>query len=534
VIEIHHVKNVAGVVANAGYLLVIAPKSAFSKAKFPPLFDEDATQLLLEAAAEVTPGDTGGIASTLTGGKPKRIAAGVLPNGVSRHNSPTRAESIRHVVAAAPFAKHPVAGLVIVLDDADHALAAINAVGRALPRFSAKTTTSKTGAVGAHSGASGSSRGASLSHSAAAASDASSSGARGAGTIGRARADGGTQRLNVLLVGRDGHPIAVDREIAFVAEAARDAAHQVDMPPSELHPAAYAREARRLLRIPGVTVREFAGAALLRQGLGAIHAVGRCARSEPRMLLAEWKPRSAKGPHIALVGKGVTYDTGGLHLKARGGMEGMKCDMGGAAAVLGAFRALARARHPGRVTLVCCMAENAIGPDAYKPDDIVTMHSGKTVEINNTDAEGRLLLADGVSYAVRALKADIVLDAATLTGAQLIATGLLHAAVITNDEELERLAVDAGRRSGDLVHPLPFAPEFYQREFQSPVADMRNSVKNRNNAQSSCAAQFVYAHIAESGVRWLHIDLAGPAWRADRGTGFGVALLATLVGALQR
>jgi probable aminopeptidase NPEPL1 len=212
-------------------------------------------------------------------------------------------------------------------------------------------------------------------------------------------------------------------------------------------------------------------------------------------------------------------------------METMKADMGGAAAVLGAFAVLAGQRPRCRLSLLLCLAENAIGPAAYKPDDVLTLHSGKTVEINNTDAEGRLLLADGVSYAARELGAEIVLDAATLTGAQGIATGDLHAAVMSNDEGVEQALLAAGKATGDLCWPLPFAPEFYRSEFHSPIADMRNSVKNRSNAQSSCAAEFVHWHLDGTKARWGHIDLASPAFRGDRGTGFGVALL---VDAVQR
>jgi len=186
--------------------------------------------------------------------------------------------------------------------------------------------------------------------------------------------------------------------------------------------------------------------------------------------------------------------------------------------------------------MILCLAENAVDANSYKPDDVLRMHSGKTVEINNTDAEGRLLLADGVSWAARELQADVVIDAATLTGAQLISTGLVHAAVISNDAELEALAVAAGRASGDLCHPLPFAPELYRQEFSSPIADLRNSVANRMNAQTSCAAQFIYEHIADAPRartrRWCHIDLAGPSFPKDRGTGFGVALISRLVSAL--
>jgi probable aminopeptidase NPEPL1 len=327
--------------------------------------------------------------------------------------------------------------------------------------------------------------------------------------------------------------VPVDAHAAAIVARAREAAVFVDTPPTELDPAAFAAAAKKLLKgVRGVTVREIAGDALLRAGLGGIHAVGRTARSAPRLLVAQCGP--ARGPHVALVGKGVTYDTGGLHLKARGAMETMKSDMGGAAATLGAFLALAAHRPSVRLSLLLCLAENAIGPASYKPDDVLTLHSGKTVEINNTDAEGRLLLADGVSYAARVLGAGIVLDAATLTGAQGVATGDLHAAVVSNDEAIEQALLHAGRATGDLCWPLPFAPEFYRSEFTSPIADMRNSVKNRSNAQSSCAAEFIHWHLDGTKVRWGHVDLAFPAFRGDRGTGFGVALLARAVELLAR
>jgi probable aminopeptidase NPEPL1 len=160
---------------------------------------------------------------------------------------------------------------------------------------------------------------------------------------------------------------------------------------------------------------------------------------------------------------------------------------------------------------------------------VITLYSGRTVEVNNTDAEGRLVLGDGVAYASRQLAPDVIIDLATLTGAQLIATGRRHAAVVCNDEALEAAAVRAGRLSGDLVHPLPYCPEFYAREFESKVADMKNSVKDRENAQSSCAAQFVAEHLAGYTGPWLHVDLAGPATAGERGTGFGVGLLLALL-----
>jgi len=161
------------------------------------------------------------------------------------------------------------------------------------------------------------------------------------------------------------------------------------------------------------------------------------------------------------------------------------------------------------------------------------MYSGKTVEVNNTDAEGRLVLADGVAYAVKHLNPKVVVDMATLTGAQGISTGNRIGAIYTNDEDLERLAVKAGKTSGDLVHPMPYAPEFHRPEFKSSIADMKNSVKNRANAQVSCAGQFVANHLGEyeQTGKWLHVDMAFPAFTGDdeRATGFGVAFIQALL-----
>jgi probable aminopeptidase NPEPL1 len=232
---------------------------------------------------------------------------------------------------------------------------------------------------------------------------------------------------------------------------------------------------------------------------------------------------------VALVGKGITYDTGGLALKVGGVMVGMKADMAGAAACLGAFRMLVAGGLDRPLSLLLPMAENSIGRHAYRNDDILRMHSGKTVEINNTDAEGRLLLADAVSWAARVLGAATILDAATLTGAQLVATGKVVAAVMSNDEALESHAIAAGRATGDHVHPLIFAPELFKPEFRSKVADMTNSVADRTNAPSSAAGQFIYNHLDGLDVQWAHVDLAGPAFPDGRATGFGAHLLAALV-----
>jgi len=230
---------------------------------------------------------------------------------------------------------------------------------------------------------------------------------------------------------------------------------------------------------------------------------------------------------------GVVYDCGGLSLKPKTGMPGMKHDMNGSAGVLAGFKAAVKLKIPKKITLVLGIAENAIGPTALRNDDILKMHSGKTVEINNTDAEGRLILGDCVSHASKYISnLDVILDMATLTGAQLVCTGKKHAGILANTEEIEQRIVKSGLSSGDLVYPMVYAPELLQSEFASKVADMKNSVKDRGNAQSSCAGHFIEAHLdAEYEGDWVHIDMAGPGTKNERATGYGVALVLGLVGA---
>jgi probable aminopeptidase NPEPL1 len=462
----------------ADSLLLLAPKQAFldgwHRTVLPHLRDR------IDAMVEgLEPGPMGKTVSSIGAPGPHRVLVAVLPDKGSRHNSLARAEAARRLVRCAQIEGQ--AAIVAALDDPAHADPVAAAVARALPLFDRRTTRKpKT-------------------------------------------------QVALALTTSDGKAVTPTPWTAEVVDAVRQAARLVDTPTADLTTADFVSEARRWMKgIPHVTTKVIVGEALSREGLGGIFGVGRAAVVPPRLLILDYKPSKASRT-IALVGKGVVYDTGGLHLKARGFMESMKADMGGAAAVLGAFRVCAATRARTRIIALMPLAENAIDAHSYRPDDILTLHSGHTVEINNTDAEGRLLLGDAVSYACRKYKPAAVIDAATLTGAQLVATGKVHAAVVSNREGLERLATESGRASGDLCWPLPFAPEFFQSEFASPVADMRNSVKDRSNAQSSCAAQFVYAQIDDLDVPWLHVDLAGPAWREDRGTGFGVALLARIV-----
>lgn len=314
------------------------------------------------------------------------------------------------------------------------------------------------------------------------------------------------------------------------ADATRLAARITDTPANIMNVDKFIEEAFKVAKeldiLEPTVIR---GEELKARGMGGIYGVGRAAACPPALVTLSYNAPGAADT-VAWVGKGIVYDTGGLSIKTS--MVGMKGDCGGAAAVLGAFALAVKSKPTVNLHAVLCLAENSVGPLATRPDDIHTLYSGRTVEINNTDAEGRLVLSDGVVYASRNLKADTIVDIATLTGAQGTATGKYHAALVSNSARLEARGVAAGLRSGDLTHPLPFAPELHFTEFTSCVADMKNSVADRNNAQPSCAGLFILSHLGfDFPGNWLHIDMASPAHCGERATGYGVSLLCVLFGA---
>ena len=270
------------------------------------------------------------------------------------------------------------------------------------------------------------------------------------------------------------------------------------------------------------------GEDLREQGFGGLYDVGKAAEFPPALVTLKYKPKGGISPQekIALVGKGIVYDTGGLSIKHPGptAMSGMKCDMGGAAAVFAGFLCAVMLEVEREVSCVLCLADNAISPRSLRNDDIIRLKSGITVEVNNTDAEGRLVLSDGVWHASQ-FGPDCIIDMATLTGAQGIATGKHHAAVFTDSDAWEQRMVAHGKASGDLLMPILYAPEFHNPEFSSKVADYRNSVRNRSNAQSSCAGQFIMNNLKHFSGAHVHIDLAGPAFQSEAATGYGVGLL---------
>lgn len=452
---------------------LLRPDAAAASTLAPSLWE----QMVRSAEAR----NAGRAVGTFREGAPERVTAAVLPETCSRHNSPSRAWAVPGLLQGKVGKGR--AAVVALLEDRAHALPVTLAVARALPTFSASSSASEG-------------------------------------------------EVQLLLLGPDGAPVDDVATLGAAADAVRFAADLVDQPPDRLTTTRFVEIAREVAaRHDGVQLTVIQGEELAEQGLGGLHGVGRASEHPPALVVLDL-PAPDDAPRLAWVGKGIVYDTGGLSIKAKSSMPGMKTDMGGAAAVLAAFDAAARLRAPVRLTAALCIAENAVGPRALRNDDILTMYSGRTVEVNNTDAEGRLVLADGAAWVARHRDPATLVDIATLTGAQPMATGQRTAALYCNDDGLEAEAVAAGRSSGDLVHPLPYVPEFFKREFASHVADMRNSVKDRSNAQSSCAGQFIGDHLEAVGFggRWLHVDIAGPAVHAGRGTGFGVGLLLALAG----
>jgi leucyl aminopeptidase len=270
-------------------------------------------------------------------------------------------------------------------------------------------------------------------------------------------------------------------------------------------------------------------------GMGALIGVGQGSEREPQLLVLEWQgaPKTKAKAPVAIVGKGVTFDTGGISIKPAAGMEDMKWDMGGAGVVVGLMRALAARKAKAAVVGICGLVENMPSGTAQRPGDIVTSMSGQTIEVLNTDAEGRLVLADALWYVQDKFKPRAIVDLATLTGAIIVALGHEHAGLFCNDDTLCKQLLAAGKAVGEPVWRLPLG-KGYDTLIDSEAADMKN-IGNRS-AGSITAAQFLQRFVKE-GTPWAHLDIAGVTWSAkDKptvpkgGTAFGVRLLDHLIG----
>ena len=314
-------------------------------------------------------------------------------------------------------------------------------------------------------------------------------------------------------------------EITAAAGAlARDLANE---PASHLTPKQFAAEARTVARKAGLGVSVMGPAEMKRAGLGAILAVAAGSDQPPQLIKLTYRPAGAK-KHVVLVGKSITYDSGGINLKpSRGGMlEAMKLDMSGGAAVLGAMSALKQLGVKVAVTGYLPATENLLGGSAYKPGDVVKTFNGKTIEVGNTDAEGRLTLADALAYTAKKDKPDTIIDLATLTATE-ISLGPSYGAVFANTEKLEADLKRAGEESGEKLWPLPF-PEEYDEMTKSPVADYSNIVPGRAYTLSG---PLLLKHFVGK-TDWAHLDIGGPAmaekdsgYTKKGGSGWGARLL---------
>jgi leucyl aminopeptidase len=298
-----------------------------------------------------------------------------------------------------------------------------------------------------------------------------------------------------------------------------------------LFPEAFAERAARLEKL-GVGVEILDEKAMEKLGMGSLLAVGRGSERESRLVVMRWEgARSKTAQPVAIVGKGVCFDTGGISIKPGAGMEDMKGDMGGAACVVGLIHALAKRKAKVNAVGVIGLVENMPDGKAYRPGDILTSMSGQTIEVINTDAEGRLVLADALWWTKEYVKPKFMIDLATLTGAIMVALGQEHAGLFSNDDELAGRLFKAGQATSEAVWRMPMGA-VYDKLIDSKFADMKNT--GGRNGGSITAAQFLKRFVGE--VPWAHLDIAGTAMSSlsseingSWGSGWGVRLLDRLI-----
>ena len=314
----------------------------------------------------------------------------------------------------------------------------------------------------------------------------------------------------------------------MLGDATNYAKDLVNEPACVVNPDFLEVEAKKLAKSPLLSLRVIKGKELDKLGFNLITAVGKGSAVEPRMLVFDYK-NSQKKPDKVFLGKGITFDTGGYNIKPTGFMEEMKYDMAGAAAVLGTICALTLLKPKISASFVIPLAENMVSSKAYRPSDIVLSHSGKTVEVLNTDAEGRLILADALSFATKNYKGASFIDIATLTGSAVICTGHVVAPMVGSDSGLLKDLSSAGKSSGDRVWEFPFFDD-YMDWMDSDIADLANISKKFDRSAGTITAGVFLSKFVD-GAKWVHIDIAGTAffkepffYNQKYATGFGVRL----------
>jgi leucyl aminopeptidase len=347
--------------------------------------------------------------------------------------------------------------------------------------------------------------------------------------------DTAPKHLQELILSAPDGPDAADleravAEAAILTESVNAARDLQNRPANDLTPTALAEHAQALARaVEGLSVEAEGRKEILARGMGAFAAVAQGTAEEPALITLRYEHPQARGPLLGFVGKAVTFDSGGISLKPGAKMAEMKFDMSGGAAVVEAVAAIAKLKLPVKLVAVVGATENLPSGTSVKPGDIVTAANGKTIEVNNTDAEGRLVLADCLHHAV-SLGAERIVDLATLTGAVIIALGSTYAGLLANDDELAERIAEAGERSGEIVWRLPLHKE-YDELIKGTYGDLDNAPEGRK-AGTIVGAAFLANFVGET--PWAHLDIAGSAWDLGRAyapkgaAGYGVRLLVEL------
>lgn len=354
------------------------------------------------------------------------------------------------------------------------------------------------------------------------------------------RSRGGTApvaKLSVLSsAARTAAARAEVKRAEILADTQAFARDLVNTPPNDLYPASFAERVKKRLSGTGVKVKIQDEKELAKAGAGGLIGVGRGSSRPPRLVTLTWSPGKTDA-HVAIIGKGITFDSGGLCIKPGASMVTMKCDMAGAAAAAAAVEAAARLELPVQVTAYLCLAENMTGSDAQRPGDVVTMPNGKTVEIINTDAEGRLVMADGLAFA-STQSPDVIVDIATLTGAAVMALGGQTTAVLSNDDDAAERMLTAAEEAGEQQWQIPLK-EHLRADMNSDVADVKHTGGREGGMIT--AALFLREFVGDTAegeqIPWVHLDIAGPAFNEGGargytpkgGTGHGVRSLVSFV-----
>jgi leucyl aminopeptidase len=409
--------------------------------------------------------------------------------------------------------------IALSLPAADAAQAEAVALGALLGRYSFTRYRSTTNGGAANSGAANSSAAnSSAANSGAANGSASNSGAADSraadsGAANSGAAEGTPPSLTLLSSSPDAD--AAVRRAQALADAMTLVRDLVNTSPSHLYPETFAAEAARVADGAGLTVEILDHETLASGGYGGITGVGQGSVHPPRLVrLGYHHPEASRT--VVFAGKGITFDSGGLSLKPPKAMEAMKSDMGGAAAVLGALQAIASLQPKVNVVGYLPMAENMPGGGAQRPSDVITIFGGKTVEVLNTDAEGRLVLADALARSA-ADAPDLIIDVATLTGAQLVALGPRIAGVMGSDDEVAAAVAEAARQAGEQAWAMPL-PEELRKGLDSTVADIANVAGERFGGM--LVAGLFLKEFVPDGVRWAHVDIAGPAFHEGEPYGY--------------